>query len=242
MKAKECRGKGEGSSAGGSEPPPSMIENPRPRSAMKSDTLTFRVLHLHCHDSPVEDPPRDRFRTGDRMGAMTTRFRYALDPLGLLASTLYAGNRWGWKGHTHSTFLHGYFNDFLLIPCALPVVLLLQRWSGLRRHDDRPDASEICLHLVIWSVAAELIAPLFFPVTADPQDLLAYAAGAALSWGWWNVRRVPEPLPDTALREGSRIASSFPARKDGGCRRTRCRPEPAGCRCYPRQGDDGLSP
>lgn len=85
-------------------------------------------------------------------------------------------------------FWHDQFTDLLLVPAALPVVLWLQRRLGLRAHDARPTWREIGLHLAVWSVAAELIAPrLFHAATGDWKDVAAYAAGAVLAGGWWHV-------------------------------------------------------
>src|SRR5687767_4678352 len=112
---------------------------------------------------------------------MTTRFRYALDPLCLLACACYVAGRFLLKPHSESWFIRGQLSDLLLVPCALPMVLWNQRQLGLRRHDNPPDPAEIILHLLVWSIAAEWFAPLFFAVTADPRDVVAYAAGAALS-------------------------------------------------------------
>jgi hypothetical protein len=114
------------------------------------------------------------------------RFRYAFDPLCIACCCLYVINRWLVKPHTTSTFLHGYFNDTLLIPCALPVILLLQRWMGLRKTDNAPDVSEILFHLVIWSILFEWIGPHIMRVTGDPLDVLAYTVGALVAWIWWN--------------------------------------------------------
>lgn len=115
------------------------------------------------------------------------RFRYACDPLCLMACAGYSLNRWlvpmAWKG----LFLRGYFSDTLLIPAALPLVLWLQRRFGLRAVDTRPGWSEILLHLTVWSVSAEVIAPqLFSRATGDPLDLAAYAGGALLSGLIWH--------------------------------------------------------
>ncbi len=115
------------------------------------------------------------------------RFRYAADPLCALACALYAFNRWFLKPHTHSAFLRFHFNDLLLIPAALPFVLWLQRRLGLRSHDAPPDPREIFLHLAIWSIMAELIAPRLAHVTGDWRDVAAYTAGATLAWAWWRV-------------------------------------------------------
>ncbi len=118
------------------------------------------------------------------------RFAYALDPLCLTACALYALNRFYLHAHTHSAFLHSYFNDLLLIPAALPLALWIQRKLQLRRDDAPPRWTEIALHLLAWSLAAEFIAPfLFARATGDPRDLLAYTAGALLAGCWWQLPR-----------------------------------------------------
>lgn len=114
-------------------------------------------------------------------------FLYARDPLCLLACAGYALNRWlvphAWKGW----FLRGHFNDLLLIPAALPLLLWLQRRCGLRPADVRPQWSEILLHLAVWSITAELIAPrLFAGATGDAWDIAAYTGGAILSGLLWR--------------------------------------------------------
>lgn len=114
------------------------------------------------------------------------QFGYWRDPLFLLCCALYALNRWALKPYLPSGFLHGQFNDLLLIPCALPLVLWLQRQIGLRRHDAPPRFREIGFHLAVWSVLFELVGPRFLPVTGDPLDVLAYFAGGALAAVWWN--------------------------------------------------------
>jgi hypothetical protein len=105
------------------------------------------------------------------------------------ACALYALNRWILKPRLHSSFLHSHFNDLLLIPAALPLVLWLQRRLGLRSHDGPPEAPEIALHFVVWSVMAEGIAPLLVQATGDWRDVLSYAAGALVSGAWWCVVR-----------------------------------------------------
>lgn len=115
------------------------------------------------------------------------RFRYGRDPLCLVACAGYSLNRWllplAWKG----TFLRGYFSDTLLIPAALPLLLWIQRRAGLRTADNRPDWREILLHLTVWSIAAEIIAPHYFThATGDPWDFAAYAGGALLSGLIWH--------------------------------------------------------
>ena len=73
-------------------------------------------------------------------------FRYLSDRLFLASCALYAGNRWLLKQHVRSAFLHNHFNDLLLIPCALPPLLWMQRKLHLRDNDNLPSISEITLN------------------------------------------------------------------------------------------------
>ena len=115
------------------------------------------------------------------------RFLYCRDPLFLTGCAAYALNRWAIKPHVHNVFLHGYFNDCWLMPCALPPILWLHRRLGLRSNDDEPSVGEIFLHLVFWSALFEWIGPKFMPgTTGDPWDVVAYAAGAILAGLWWH--------------------------------------------------------
>jgi hypothetical protein len=124
------------------------------------------------------------------------RFRYLLDPLFVICCALYALNRWEIKPHTHITFFHSWFNDVLLIPCALPPVLLLHRWVGLRDHDGPPTAVEIAGHWLGWSILFEVICPRFMPhTTGDPWDVAAYAVGSVISYLWWHRPRQPARQP-----------------------------------------------
>lgn len=114
-------------------------------------------------------------------------FPYAGDRLCRIACGFYIANRWCmpalWKG----AFLRGHFNDLLFIPAALPPLLWLQRRLGLRTTDVPPGWSEVGWHLLIWSIAAELVGPLLFPwTTADGWDLVAYAVGATVAAFFWG--------------------------------------------------------
>lgn len=121
------------------------------------------------------------------VGAAVKRFRYLRDGLFLAASTCYGLNRWCFKPLLPSHFLRGQFNDLLLIPAALPLILWIQRKANLRKQDEAPTWSEIFLHLVVWSVICEFIGPVFFHRgTADPLDLIAYTVGGIASGVWWN--------------------------------------------------------
>jgi hypothetical protein len=115
------------------------------------------------------------------------RFRYLADPLFVLCCSLYALNRWAVKPRIHNSFLHGYFNDVLLIPCALPPLLFMQRWLRLRLHDSPPTPSEIALYVVVWSILFEVIGPRIMPWTVgDVWDVAAYSVGGILAGVWWH--------------------------------------------------------
>ena len=118
------------------------------------------------------------------------------DGLFLPACSLYAINRWIVIPHTHSAFLRYHFNDLLLIPCALPVLLLLQRRLRLRLHDQMPTWGEIGLYLLVWSILFEVIGPhLMRRATGDPWDVVAYVVGGLLAGLWWNRHKLFPSAP-----------------------------------------------
>ncbi len=120
------------------------------------------------------------------------RFAYLADPLFLASCAMYAANRWLIKPHVHSGFFHNWFNDLLLIPCALPVLLFAHRRFGLRDHDRPPTALEITGHVIGWSVLFEVIGPHIMRTTGDPLDAVAYAVGGLAAFCWWH-RPVRKP-------------------------------------------------
>jgi hypothetical protein len=118
-----------------------------------------------------------------------SRFGYLRDRLFLAAVTAYVLNRWLLQPLLPSPFLHGQFNDLLLIPAALPPVLWLQRFVGLRDHDLVPSRAEMVFHLAVWSVIGEFIGPHWLHRgTADVWDVVAYAVGGVAACLWWNRR------------------------------------------------------
>jgi ubiquinone/menaquinone biosynthesis C-methylase UbiE len=114
------------------------------------------------------------------------RFRYVFDPVCLICCLLYATNRWLIKPHCHIVFFHSWFNDLLLIPCALPPVLMIQRWLGLRTHDQSPTPGEIAAHVIGWSILFEVIGPHIVPTTGDPWDAVSYAVGGVIAFACWR--------------------------------------------------------
>jgi hypothetical protein len=115
------------------------------------------------------------------------KFRYLGDGLFLLSCALYALNRWGIKPHTHNEFMRFHFNDMLLIPAALPVLLLMQRWLQLRTTDAPPTWGEIALYTTFWSIVFEIVGPhLMRQATGDPWDVVVYYVGGIGAGLWWN--------------------------------------------------------
>ncbi len=132
------------------------------------------------------------------------KFRYLHDHLFIFALAAYALNRLlirphlGWFFHSHAAwlwpFLHSHFDDLLLMPAALPVILWLQRLLNLRRHDHPPGWLEMFAHLALWSIMCKIVGPLYLHIgVADPWDLLFFAGGGIAACLWWN-RPVPESL------------------------------------------------
>jgi hypothetical protein len=115
------------------------------------------------------------------------RFRYCFDPLFVAACGCYTLNRWVLRPRLSSPFLRNWFNDLLLIPCALPLVLWIFRRCGMRDTDCPPGLRELLWILAVWSVLFEWIGPHWIPwTTADLWDVLMYWAGGLISWGIWN--------------------------------------------------------
>ena len=98
-------------------------------------------------------------------------FGYLRDILFLVSCSLYALNRWGIKPRVYSAFFHDHFNDLLLMPCALPPLLWLQRRVGLRLHDLSPTPGEIALYLAVWSVLFEVIGPHIMRIAEELFDV-----------------------------------------------------------------------
>lgn len=151
---------------------------------MSCSSVQFPASLFHAHD--VETGHRTRRRVGHPC-AFVTRFRYALDPLCLIACVAYAINRFAIKPHSDSDFLHSHFNDVLLIPAALPFFLWAQRKVEVRPHDEPPSFQEILFHWAVWSVLFEGIGPyLKRTAVGDPWDVLAYFVGGVIAWAIWN--------------------------------------------------------
>src|SRR5690349_4676630 len=118
------------------------------------------------------------------------RFRYLGDPICAGSLVLYLVGRWILRPHhLGGAFVQGYLNDVLCLPLFLPMILLIQRRIGLRRHDLPPRLWEVLQHWMIFSVLFEVVLPQFpghFTTTADPLDVVAYLAGGLVAWAIWH--------------------------------------------------------
>ncbi|HEV7925144.1 MAG TPA: class I SAM-dependent methyltransferase [Verrucomicrobiae bacterium] len=114
------------------------------------------------------------------------RFGYVFDPLFLFCCALYATNRWLIKPHCDIAFFHNWFNDVLLIPCALPPLLLAHRWLRLRKYDQPPTLGEVTAHVIGWSILFEVIGPHIMPTVGDPWDAVSYACGGFAAFFCWQ--------------------------------------------------------
>jgi len=129
-------------------------------------------------------------------------FRYLTDPLFLCCFTAYWLHRGLAVLDLSTPFLRGYLNDVICVPFWLPMMLWLLKMLGLRRNDGPPNAIEVVIPVLIWSLLFEVVLPNqdFWPVptVGDPYDILAYWLGAMLSvlfWNWYYAgRRGLEPV------------------------------------------------
>ena len=79
------------------------------------------------------------------------------------------------------SWVSAYWNDFWMMPCALPLVLWVYRFVGLRSFEGPATAGEILSHGLLWAFMAEGLAPELFPHSVrDPWDVLAYFLGGLL--------------------------------------------------------------
>ncbi|MGE0592268.1 MAG: hypothetical protein AB7G23_11545 [Vicinamibacterales bacterium] len=114
-------------------------------------------------------------------------FGYWRDPVCLVSALAYACARWGIPATLLPAWSRGHVTDLLLVPLGLPWWLWLERTLGWRHHDGMPRWSELAFVLVVWTVAAEVLAPPLFPwATRDVWDVVAYVSGAAVAGVSWQ--------------------------------------------------------
>ncbi len=141
------------------------------------------------------------------------KFAYIADKTFLTACALYAANRFCGKPLLGDSlhFLRNHLDDCLLIPAALPPLLLVFRKLGLRRDDSPPSLWEVGEWTLLWSVAFEWAFPRFLHKgVADWTDVLAYAVGALVSWLLWRGGTGPRKSVQT--QPSAKSASIRPVR------------------------------
>ena len=152
---------------------------------MRDLRTTPRWLDLLGADSDSQSFCRSRFWPLDPLPFV--RFRYLTDPLFLVCCALYALNRWALKPRIDSVYLRFWFNDLLLVPCAIPVVFWIFRQSRFRHDDAPPSALDLCWILTLWSLLFEWIGPSYLRRgVADSYDVLMYWIGGIFAWWFWN--------------------------------------------------------
>ena len=120
---------------------------------------------------------------------MSVAIGYCRDRVFLVSLLGYCLNKAGLLSYhvTGDRFFSCHFNDLLLVPVLLPMVLLASRVINVRKHDNPPSILEVAIGVSVWSLAFEYVGPRFFGLgTADPLDALAYAVGGGISWLIWN--------------------------------------------------------
>jgi hypothetical protein len=115
---------------------------------------------------------------------MKKYLQYSYAPLALLSLSLYLLNLLYLKGAYHNNvFVTSYFNDILLTPILLPIIIIIEILFKQRYWEVKPTMSEILFWVVVFSVFFEIIIPKFNPrSTGDYMDTLCYLAGGLLFW------------------------------------------------------------
>ena len=120
---------------------------------------------------------------------MGIKFKYLLDPLFLFSLALYSINKSPFLkfGFLSCNFFTYYFNDLLLVPVLVPIILFCSKAFKLRNVYSPPMFLEIIVPVAIWSIAFELIGPFYFGKgTSDPLDVFVYCLGGLIGWLIWN--------------------------------------------------------
>ena len=128
-------------------------------------------------------------------GYRLSRLPYRLLAAALLA-LLYAGHRlvlWQWP-LLEPPLLRHYLADLLCMPLVLCATWLAQRYLVFRQPGFRHSALQVTVAVLYFSAAFELVLPHFLPrYTADPADVIAYAAGGWFYYCYLNPRRHARP-------------------------------------------------
>ncbi len=122
-------------------------------------------------------------------------FRYLKDPLFLAVVGVYLCNKALRISLGGTEFQNAYLNDLICVPFWVPVLLAVNKRLGLRSHDGPPEAYELLIPILVWSIAFEMVFP-YSPTfgshaVADPNDIPCYCLGGLASGIFWRFRYRP---------------------------------------------------
>lgn len=91
----------------------------------------------------------------------------------------------------HFAFLRNYLGDFLLFPCAVPPLFWARDSLRGELAGVPPSWFEIGVLCLLWSLIFEWLGPVYLKRgTADPYDVIAYAAGAIICGIVWRAKAI----------------------------------------------------
>lgn len=114
-------------------------------------------------------------------------------PQFILASILYWGHRFLIQQSLvyETSFLRGFFPDFLALPVCIPLFASSQKIFKLRKKN-KIYFIEIILYCILFSVYFEIIGPTFIKsFTRDYWDIVAYFMGGITLYisNFWTINR-----------------------------------------------------
>ncbi len=130
------------------------------------------------------------------------------DPICLAAWGAYVLNRFVLAPQfgAELPFLREHFNDSLLIPAALPLLVWARFRVGLRDENSPPSWREVLLWCAGWSLVFEWLGPRFLHYSVgDWGDVAAYFIGGIIAALWWNRKRKRDTVTPI---EGGRIGAA----------------------------------
>lgn len=120
------------------------------------------------------------------------RFAYCGEIIFQIAALAYFSNRFVIGPAIHLAFLRNYLGDFLLFPCAAPPLFWMRDSLRGQLAGVPPSWVETGVLFLLWSFIFEWLGPIWLKKgTADPYDVIAYAAGAIICGIVWRARAVP---------------------------------------------------
>ncbi len=110
-----------------------------------------------------------------------------LHPLFVIAVLLFLLNQWLEHQGIYVPLLFSYLDDLLVMPIVLTLTLLFQRYVTFKDPGYTFSTWHVLVAIVYFSLIFEVVLPRYSSrYTADPLDVLAYAAGGALFYYFIN--------------------------------------------------------